>query len=336
MTRRITVRIATILLCGMACIGLLAPLLCSEEGGLLLPYSDTSIDKTALNWKPPSSKHPMGSSKLGKDVAAGMIYGARSAAIVGGLSVVLALLIGTLLGMVAGYYQDMRCRANIWQIAAGAIGGLLTLFYAGLAAGGDVVGGGMALAIGGLTWWGIKALDKAGGPIVAVPVDTLVGKLIEVRKSIPLIYIVLMATAVIAEPSVWWLAVIIGLTIWTPFARQARAATMGLVAGGFVEGAQAIGSGDRSIMLRHILRNIAPQLAVVAAFAMSSAILLESALSFLGLGVPAEHLTWGSMLAEAKQQPRAWWMAVWPGLALFVTVWSLNILGQHWTQRGQR
>jgi peptide/nickel transport system permease protein len=113
------------------------------------------------------------------------------------------------------------------------------------------------------------------------------------------------------------------------YARIVRAQTLSLREKEFVEAARAMGDTTASIIFRTILPNIIAPLTVIASFNVASVILAEAALSFLGLGVPAEVPTWGSMLAQSRDQLIAnkWWLAIFPGLAIVFTVLSFNIMG---------
>ena len=125
------------------------------------------------------------------------------------------------------------------------------------------------------------------------------------------------------------LIVVLGIGQWVTYARIVRAQTLSLREKEFVEAARAMGDSTASIIFRTILPNIIAPLTVIASFNVASVILAEAALSFLGLGVPAEVPTWGSMLAQSRDQLIAnkWWLAIFPGLAIVFTVLSFNIMG---------
>ena len=122
---------------------------------------------------------------------------------------------------------------------------------------------------------------------------------------------------------------VLGVGQWVTYARIARGTTMAQREKEYVEAAQSIGASNLRIMFRGILPNILAPLIVIASFNVASVILTEASLSFLGLGVPPTVPTWGGMLAESRDQLIAnrWWLAVFPGVAIMLTVLSLNILG---------
>jgi peptide/nickel transport system permease protein len=94
-----------------------------------------------------------------------------------------------------------------------------------------------------------------------------------------------------------------------------------------VESARSLGGSDARVMARHILPNALAPVLVTMSFGVAGAVLAESGLSFLGIGVPAHLVTWGSILAEARQNTFAWWLAVFPGAAIFATVTAYNLVG---------
>ncbi|MGK7867440.1 ABC transporter permease [Falsiroseomonas sp. E2-1-a20] len=158
-------------------------------------------------------------------------------------------------------------------------------------------------------------------------IDDVVMFLITARLSIPVVLVAL-AVAGLLGTSFLLVILVLGLLLWDRFAVVARSTTMQLRTLDYVSAAWCAGSSHASVLLREILPNIATHLAVVATLEMALAILLEAALSFLGLGVPAPLPSWGLMIAEAKEYmfftP---WVILVPGVALFVLVFGVNLLG---------
>ena len=157
--------------------------------------------------------------------------------------------------------------------------------------------------------------------------DDIVMFLITCRLSIPLILVALTVVALVGS-SLTVVILTLGLLLWDRFAVVARTTTMGVRNLDYIAAAQAAGASRVHILLREVLPNIANHLVVVATLEMALAILLEAALSFLGLGVPPPLPSWGLMIAEAKEymffSP---WVIVIPGVALFVLVLGINLLG---------
>ena len=159
-------------------------------------------------------------------------------------------------------------------------------------------------------------------------IDILISRLIEVVMSFPVLFLVLAVIAFL-PPSIFNVMVIIGLTRWTGIARYARGEFLRLKGEDFTHAARAIGATDRKIIFRHILPNSLAPVLVSATFGVAGAILVEAALSFLGLGVQPPTPSWGSMLADAQEfLDVAWWLALFPGLGIFATVTAYNLLGE--------
>jgi len=133
----------------------------------------------------------------------------------------------------------------------------------------------------------------------------------------------------IARPSVPLVVFVIALGCWVPFARIAYSETMQVAEQEFIEAVQVMRGSRARILLRHVLPNIMPNILVLATFALGTAIVMESGLSFVGLGVPTQTPTWGRMLSEGRDYMQtAWWLTVFPGLAIFLLVLSINICGE--------
>jgi len=159
-------------------------------------------------------------------------------------------------------------------------------------------------------------------------VDDVIMRLGDIQLAFPFILLAIMFLVVLGS-GVWNLIIVLGVGQWVTYARIVRADTLSLREKEFVEAARALGDSTLSIIFRTILPNILAPLTVIASFNVASVILTEAALSFLGLGVPPDVPTWGSMLAESRDTLVAnkWWLALFPGVAIMMTVLSFNILG---------
>lgn len=156
--------------------------------------------------------------------------------------------------------------------------------------------------------------------------DLLLSRLFELWASIPSFFLIITAAAFF-PPSVFTVMVIIGLTGWVGIARLTRSQFLQVRSYDYVVAARSLGCSNHRIMFRHILPNAIGPILIPAAFGVAGAILAESGLSFLGIGVPAEAITWGALLAGARSNAAAWWLVVMPGLAIFITVTLYNLLG---------
>lgn len=157
--------------------------------------------------------------------------------------------------------------------------------------------------------------------------DSVIQKFLEVFWAFPPL---LLAIAIVAFLGQGLGIVILALASqrWIPYCRMSRAEAMALRDREFVVAARSLGAGHLRVLWHHILPNILPSTLVVGTFAMATAIISEAALSFLGLGVPPTIPTWGGMLADARSYiSTSWWMALFPGLCIFVTLLGINLLG---------
>lgn len=159
-------------------------------------------------------------------------------------------------------------------------------------------------------------------------VDRLIMRFIDIMLSIPTFFLILAVIAFIG-PSILNIMAIIGLTSWMSVSRLVRAEFLSLKEREFVLAARAIGAGDIRIIFRHIMINSMAPVLVSAVLGVAGAVLVESALSFLGIGVQPPTPSWGNILTLGKDNIEiAWWLSVFPGLAILITVLGYNILGE--------
>jgi peptide/nickel transport system permease protein len=153
-------------------------------------------------------------------------------------------------------------------------------------------------------------------------------RFVDVMLCFPTFFLILAVIAFL-DPSIWNIMIIIGLTGWMGVARLVRAEFLSLRERDFVLAVRAIGASDTRIIFRHVLPNALSPVLVSATLGVAGAILTESALSFLGIGVQPPTPSWGNMLIAGKQTlGTAWWLSVFPGLAILVTVLGYNLLGE--------
>ncbi len=158
--------------------------------------------------------------------------------------------------------------------------------------------------------------------------DSAIMRFVDIMLSIPTIFLVLAVIAIL-EPSIINIMIVIGLTSWMEPARLVRAEFISIKEREYVTAARALGAADSRIIFRHILPNGLSPILVSATMGVGGAILVESALSFLGLGVQPPTPSWGSLLSAGKDNIEiAWWLSAFPGLAILVTVLGYNLLGE--------
>ncbi|MGB0931788.1 MAG: ABC transporter permease [Chitinophagales bacterium] len=317
-----------------------------------IPYSPTTIDVFNTDYVGPFDKqevkslrwkHWLGTDELGRDAAAGMIYGARVAIAVGVIAMSISTIIGILIGALAGYFGDNRLKMSRIRLFLNIVGLIIAVFYAFIArsyffSNADEEGGLLqqvvislfifvgVMGVANLLSSFLKRISWLGEK-VTIAVDILVMRAIEVLNSIPRLLLILSIVA-ITEPSVVNVMVIIGLISWTGIARFIRAELLRVRNLEYIEAAQALGFSEKRIIWRHAIPNALTPVLIAIAFGVASAILIEAFLSFLGIGLAAEDVTWGSLLNLARGKFAAWWLAIFPGFAIFITVTIFNLLGE--------
>lgn len=234
-------------------------------GPSLAPYDPLAQDP-AVQVTAPSAAHPLGTDYVGRDVLSRVIYGARPSLAVGIVSVALAVVVGSALGMISGH-----------------------------------LGGG---------------------------IDLVMQRLVDVWLTLPGLVLALALLAIVGAGFAT-LAGVIAVVLTPGIVRVVRSITLLISASGYVEAARALGARDRRILRLHILPNAAPTILVLATLSVGNAILLEAALSFLGLGVQPPQPSWGNMLSGPARAffEVAPWMALFPGIAVSLAVLGFNLVG---------
>jgi peptide/nickel transport system permease protein len=158
-------------------------------------------------------------------------------------------------------------------------------------------------------------------------VDFIIQKLVEVVWAFPPLLLGITIMAFLGQ-GLFNLILALVIQRWIPYCRVVRGQALTLRSREFVVAARCLGAGTRQIILRHIIPNVVQTSMVIGTFAMASSIIAEASLSFLGVGVPPEIPTWGTMLADARIYiSTAWWLPLFPGLCIFITVLGINLLG---------
>lgn len=158
-------------------------------------------------------------------------------------------------------------------------------------------------------------------------VDDVIARITDLQLAFPFLLLAVAIVAVLG-PSLTTVIAVLGVTSWVQYVRVVRAETLAAREREYVSAAQATGASRPRILLRHILPNIASAVIVLATFEVARTVILESALSFLGLGAPPNIPSWGSMLADGRQyMDTAWWLETFPGLAISISVLGVNLFG---------
>ncbi len=290
-------------------------------------------------------RHLLGTNKKGEDVLSGLIHASRISLTIGLLSMGIATLIGLIMGSLAGYFGDntlVTTRGRFWT----SVLGLVMAYYYGFMIRADALsdaigtsGLSLLVQLGLSLFLAVSifyAFSKLGGLIgrlpflnarTNIPVDSIVSRMIEILISIPGMILILSISA-IAKPSIVNLMLIIGLTNWTGIARFTRAELLRVRNLEYIQAGKSLGFSESRIIFKHALPNAVAPALVAIAFGVAAAILIESSLSFLGVGVPPDTVTWGSLLSTSRQNFGAWWLVIFPGFAIFMTVTVYNLLGE--------
>lgn len=321
----------------------------------IIPYSPATLDLDNSQSASPFGeqnissnrwRHWVGTDELGRDVLSGMIHGTRIALTVGLISMGIAALFGILIGSLAGYFGDERLKISRASAIMNILFFVLAFFF-GFIARSYELSDALAISFGKfflellfslliviavLVVGNLFAIPFKFIPFlkkkISIPIDILFSRFIEIMVSIPTLFLIISISAVITHPSIYIVMAIIGLTSWTGIARFIRAEMLRIRSLEYIESAYALGYSEWRIIFRHAIPNALSPVLITIAFGIAAAILIESTLSFLGVGVSAETVTWGSLLAEARQSPSAWWLAILPGSAIFITVTIFNLIGE--------
>ncbi len=212
-----------------------------------------------------TTEHLLGTDKQGRDILSRIIYGARVSLTVAAISIFLAGMIGTTLGLMAGYF---------------------------------------------------------GGNL-----DHLVMRAVDICLSLPAILFALVL-AVVLGPSFQTVIIVIVTIFWSRYARLVRGETLAIKSQDFISRSRVAGASNARIIIRHIFPNVVNTIIVLATLEVGQVILLESTLSFLGAGLPRPTPAWGLMIANGRELlVTSWWVTAWPGVAILLSVLSMNLLG---------
>lgn len=275
-----------------------------------------------------------------------MIHATRTDLLIGIVAMGFAAFIGILLGAMAGFFGDDQLRISRARLLLN----LLFLFFAWFYAFklrsyelGEAMAAGFAstvlqvmlsllifLAIMVIPNVLVRPLKRSRwlARKVQLPMDIMLSRVIEVFESVPVIFLIIMVVAVVSSGSIFWVMVVIGLTRWTSIARFIRAELLRVRELEYIEAGRAIGLSRWRLLVRHAIPNSLSPVFIAIAFGIASAILIEAFLSFIGIGFPPDQLTWGSLLNLGRMNTSMWWLTLFPGIPIFLTVTVFNLIGE--------
>lgn len=302
-----------------------------------IPYSHTTIDLDTGVYGHPLGhqsvsgryRHWLGTDALGRDVLAGMIRGCRVSLWIGLGSMLLALLIGIPLGAAAAWWGNHGWTMTLMQCIMSFVI-VLALWFIWLTPISWMVKGGLSVALL-LIFYFVQT--RGAGPDqkgISVPLDQIVMGVISILDGIPGIFLILILVAIV--PFKGWLVImiIIALMRWTTMARYMRAEVFKMRETNYIRAARVLNIPSIRILRAQIIPFAFRPVMVSFVFGVSTAILTESSLSFLGIGLPAEEINWGRLLAQSRGHFEAWWLVVFPGMAIFLTLLCLYGIGNAW------
>ena len=301
-----------------------------------IKYAYNTIDQKNMGFVAPSGKqdvyslwyrHWLGTDILGRDVAAGLTRSIYNSLKVGMIATFFSFLIGTLLGIFSGIFGDSKIRINAIQFLIYAFLMFYLIFYcAVIVKSFEVHYLLLILVLISLIYANSILWDKVQIKKYGLPFDFAILKLIEVRKSIPSLVWILACLPLFKSSAHVNTIIVLSIIGWTTFARVARAETLNILNNGYMKYAESMGIKAWRMMYYHVFPNIKHHLYSLAIFGLIANIMIEASLSFLGLGLAADEISFGSMLSTSRGNLSAWWMVVFPGVLLFIIIYSLRLL----------
>ena len=297
---------------------------------LLPPLTEPNVKSLQPAEVPTFGIYLFGTDDLGRDVFARMLQGAWVSLTVGFVAVGISVLVGIMMGGIAGYFGQGHIRVNHIIIT-------FILFT-----------GAVLLAIG-ISYWGVAFLvighicialvvfSRIARPKHVLPgwlrkgaisIDTVIMRTVDIMLCFPSFFLILTVVALLPA-SMYNIMIVIGLTSWMGTTRFVRAEFLSLREQDFVTAAKALGVGNFRIIFRHMMPNAVAPVLVSSTIGIATAILTEAGLSFLGFGVPPPHATWGNILSDGKRFIfDAPWLTFIPGIAILIVVLCFNLFGE--------
>jgi len=296
--------------------------------------SQSLASATDLNniYKAPfeNSDYLLGTDDLGRSVFYGLINGAKITLFIAVITSVLSLVIGLLFAFIAAHYGNDKLKLNLLSIIGLGIITFVCHFYFIYSSHKLLFFSAWLLSILGTFFINRRSSKIKTG--IKIPIDTLILKILEILKTLPGIFIVLLFLSLFDNRSIWNVIFLITFVRTPVIIRLGRSEILKIKSQEYILAAEGMGIGTSRLFLNHIIPNIISPLRTFLVYGIASTVLIESVLSFLGLGLPIETVSWGSMLSSSRQFFSAWWLAILPGLAIFILIYSLR---QYFTSRAE-
>ncbi|MFY0651465.1 MAG: ABC transporter permease [Cyclobacteriaceae bacterium] len=292
-----------------------------------LQLSDTNVPPLTQNFL-------LGSDYLGRDVLALLLNGARYSMSISVFSAILGTLIGLILGGVSGFLGDNKMKMSRAALLVSSLIIPLIIFYWNISLtlpGWDgVIFFGFIIMLGFLVGYlitGILSMLPIMRAKVSLPLDFLNMKFIEILFALPT-YFVLLALSTVFDPSIYSLIFVIGITSWPKTALLIRTEMLKIREMDYAHALKLAGVPWYSVLLKHALPNAIGPVLVNFVFFASGLLVVESTLSYIGIGLPGEVISWGKVLAGFKYNSANWWTALFPGILIFATILSFHRVGK--------
>lgn len=354
MLKSVSAKVALAYLGLLLITALLATVLANPENGWFVEFGPNNIGERNNTFEPPGfldfykereRVHPLGTDGRGRDVAAILIHGSKTSLLLGFFASVLSILFGTSLGLISAYYGNKTLKVHPIQVFTFIF--LLVLFIF-LAYESSWIAVDQKLLFSSLHFalWSVvgiaaifmimKFLSKRFNGKYFIPIDSIIMRFAEIFRAVPKLFLLLTVISFLHSQNLWTTTFLLGALGWSRILRLVRGEVMELKEQTYITNAKVMGLSDFRIISKHILPNVMPLLLVSMAFLISGNILIESTLSFLGLGLPLDLPSWGGLLRQSREDFGAWWLAVFPGLTITLTLFSLNILADSYNNSSKK
>ncbi len=294
----------------------------------MLVSKEQIIDVDYIGIPPLSNDYLLGTDSLGRSVFNQLIQGAQTTLLLSFIAVLLAGVVGTLLGMISGFLGDDKMKLNTRHTLSILLFVTAFLFFFPFHHFHNSLWYNwmfpflVAIVIAGLPQLSIKKEST-----FTLPFDISLNRLVEIYVTLPPIFVIILLTSIF-RPSPFLFVLFCMLSMWPEFFLISRAEVLKIKNNAYIESARTIGQLKRKIIFDHLLPNILGPVLVLFSFGFARLMIIEATLSFLGIGLPPEYPGWGKMILAFRENPSYWWLLVFPGFLLFLNIVIVQQLGR--------